>query len=221
MLARQNLVAAVGALFLSAGATAAWAATDELAEEEGSELLERAAKRSDRPTERNKREGEPSKERSEPRASESRSSASESTDSQGSASESTESRDSASESTESRDTESRSSLRAALREDRLPEERQTQPQPESAAADGDTTETGVIAGVPTATLEAIASCESGGDPTAVSADGTYRGKYQFDTGTWASVGGSGDPAAAPEAEQDYRASLLYQQAGTSPWPNCG
>jgi soluble lytic murein transglycosylase-like protein len=76
-------------------------------------------------------------------------------------------------------------------------------------------------GVSQATLESIASCESGGDPTAVSADGTYRGKYQFDTGTWASVGGSGDPAAAPEAEQDMRAAMLYAQAGSSPWPICG
>ena len=71
------------------------------------------------------------------------------------------------------------------------------------------------------TLNAIASCESGGDPTAVSSDGTYRGKYQFDYGTWESVGGSGDPAAAPEAEQDYRAALLYAQSGSSPWPVCG
>jgi soluble lytic murein transglycosylase-like protein len=78
-----------------------------------------------------------------------------------------------------------------------------------------------VAGVSRDTLEAIASCESGGDPTAVSSDGTYRGKYQFDRGTWASVGGSGDPAAAPEAEQDYRAALLYQRAGSSPWPICG
>jgi transglycosylase-like protein len=76
-------------------------------------------------------------------------------------------------------------------------------------------------GVSMATLEAIASCESGGDPTIVSADGTYRGKYQFDYGTWESVGGSGDPAAAPEYEQDYRAALLYAQAGSSPWPVCG
>jgi hypothetical protein len=76
-------------------------------------------------------------------------------------------------------------------------------------------------GVSTDTLNAIAACESGGDPTAVSADGTYRGKYQFDYGTWASVGGSGDPAAAPEAEQDYRAALLYAQSGSSPWPVCG
>jgi hypothetical protein len=76
-------------------------------------------------------------------------------------------------------------------------------------------------GVTIATLESIASCESGGDPTAVSSDGSYRGKYQFDFGTWESVGGSGDPAAAPEDEQDYRAALLYTQSGSSPWPVCG
>jgi hypothetical protein len=76
-------------------------------------------------------------------------------------------------------------------------------------------------GVSMATLESIASCESGGDPAAVSSDGTYRGKYQFDYGTWASMGGSGDPAAAPESEQDYRAALLYASSGSSPWPICG
>jgi hypothetical protein len=76
-------------------------------------------------------------------------------------------------------------------------------------------------GVSRATLEAIAACESGGDPTIVSADGSYRGKYQFSFETWASVGGSGDPAAASESEQDYRAALLYAQAGSSPWPVCG
>ena len=76
-------------------------------------------------------------------------------------------------------------------------------------------------GVSSATLESVAACESGGDPTAVSSDGTYRGKDQFDTGTWAAVGGSGDPAAAPEAEQDMRAAMLYSQSGSSPWPICG
>jgi hypothetical protein len=76
-------------------------------------------------------------------------------------------------------------------------------------------------GVTEATLETIAACESGGDPTAVSSDGTYRGKFQFDYGTWESVGGHGDPAAAPEAEQDYRAALLYSRSGSSPWPVCG
>jgi hypothetical protein len=76
-------------------------------------------------------------------------------------------------------------------------------------------------GVSSSTLEAIAACESGGDPTAVSADGTYHGLYQFDYGTWASVGGSGDPAVASPAEQTYRAALLYSQSGSSPWPICG
>jgi uncharacterized membrane protein len=70
-------------------------------------------------------------------------------------------------------------------------------------------------------LQAIAACESGGDPSAVDPSGTYRGKYQFDQGTWASVGGSGDPAAAPEAEQDRRAAMLYDQAGAGRWPVCG
>jgi len=80
---------------------------------------------------------------------------------------------------------------------------------------------GLPGGVSQSTLDGIAACESGGDPGAISADGTYRGKYQFDYGTWASVGGSGDPAAAPESEQDYRAALLYTQSGSSPWPICG
>lgn len=76
-------------------------------------------------------------------------------------------------------------------------------------------------GVSIGTLESIAACESGGDPRIVSSDGSYRGKYQFDQGTWESVGGHGDPAAAPEVEQDYRAALLYSRSGSSPWPVCG
>lgn len=79
---------------------------------------------------------------------------------------------------------------------------------------------GMIEGVSVSTLEAIAACESGGDPGAVNPAGYY-GKYQFDQGTWASVGGSGNPAEASEAEQDYRAALLYSRAGSSPWPVCG
>ena len=70
-------------------------------------------------------------------------------------------------------------------------------------------------------LEAIAACESGGDPSAVGGGGAYRGKYQFTPATWQAVGGSGDPAAAPEAEQDRRAAILYAQAGASQWPSCG
>jgi resuscitation-promoting factor RpfB len=72
-----------------------------------------------------------------------------------------------------------------------------------------------------ATLDRIAQCESGGDPTAISPTGQYRGKYQFDRSTWAHMGGTGDPAAAPEAEQDARAAQLLALRGTAPWPICG
>ncbi len=84
-------------------------------------------------------------------------------------------------------------------------------QSSAAAPDGDAA----------ATLERIAQCESGGNPSAVSADGTYRGKYQFDRATWRAAGGKGDPADAPEAEQDRIAAALLAQRGTAPWPVCG
>jgi resuscitation-promoting factor RpfB len=71
------------------------------------------------------------------------------------------------------------------------------------------------------TLARIAQCESGGDPTAVSADGAYRGKYQFDRETWQQMGGSGDPADASAAEQDRIAAKLLAARGTAPWPRCG
>jgi hypothetical protein len=70
-------------------------------------------------------------------------------------------------------------------------------------------------------LSSIASCESGGDPQAVSPGGRYRGKYQFSYSTWRSVGGSGDPAAASETEQDRRAAVLYRTGGPGHWPVCG
>jgi hypothetical protein len=69
-------------------------------------------------------------------------------------------------------------------------------------------------------LRLIAECESGGDPTAVSPGGRYRGKYQFSRSTWETMGGEGDPADAPEWLQDRIALKLYRRAGTSPWPNC-
>jgi peptidoglycan endopeptidase LytE len=64
-------------------------------------------------------------------------------------------------------------------------------------------------------------CESGGNYAAVSASGRYRGAYQFDVRTWQSVGGTGDPAAAPPAEQDLRARALFDARGSRAWPHCG
>jgi hypothetical protein len=69
-------------------------------------------------------------------------------------------------------------------------------------------------------LRRIAKCESGGDPTIVSSDGRYRGKYQFSRSTWRALGGRGDPAKASEATQDRIALKLYRRSGTAPWPSC-
>ena len=73
---------------------------------------------------------------------------------------------------------------------------------------------------PQTELQRIAQCESGGDPTAVSAGGRYRGKYQFSRATWRALGGHGDPAKAPESVQDALAAKLFALRGTAPWPNC-
>jgi hypothetical protein len=70
-------------------------------------------------------------------------------------------------------------------------------------------------------LAAIAQCESHGNPRAISASGTYRGKYQFSFATWRAVGGTGDPARASETEQDRRAAILYRRDGPGQWPVCG
>ena len=72
-----------------------------------------------------------------------------------------------------------------------------------------------------ATLERIAACESHGNPRAIGGGGAYRGKYQFSFGTWASVGGKGDPARASEREQDRRAAMLLTRSGRGHWPVCG
>jgi hypothetical protein len=71
-----------------------------------------------------------------------------------------------------------------------------------------------------AVLERIAWCESRGNPRSIGGGGQFRGKYQFMQSTWEAMGGSGDPAAASEAEQDYRAALLFVKWGPGQWPVC-
>lgn len=71
-----------------------------------------------------------------------------------------------------------------------------------------------------ATLAVIRECESGGDYGISTGNGFY-GAYQFDYGTWISVGGSGLASDAPPREQDERAAELYRRSGSSPWPVCG
>ncbi len=71
-----------------------------------------------------------------------------------------------------------------------------------------------------AVLERIAWCESRGNPRAIGGGGQFRGKYQFMQSTWEAMGGTGDPAAASEAEQDYRAAVLFVRWGPGQWPVC-
>ena len=91
----------------------------------------------------------------------------------------------------------------------------------SGAATRSTASSGASAAAPNAPLARIAACESSGNPSAVSASGQYRGKYQFSRATWREYGGTGDPAAAPESVQDAIAAKLLAARGTQPWPVCG
>ncbi len=68
---------------------------------------------------------------------------------------------------------------------------------------------------------ALAACESGNNPRAVSRGGRYRGLYQFMMSTWHGVGGKGDPIDASRDEQTYRAQLLYKRRGAGAWGACG
>lgn len=63
-------------------------------------------------------------------------------------------------------------------------------------------------------------CESGNN-YANKRNPFYRGAYQFSYGTWAAMGGSGDPADASPAEQDMRAKKLFDRSGAGQWPICG
>ncbi len=74
---------------------------------------------------------------------------------------------------------------------------------------------------PASNWERLRMCEASGNYGAISKSGIYRGAYQFDRQTWKTVGGEGDPAAAPPLEQDARARELFARRGNAPWPVCG
>lgn len=77
-------------------------------------------------------------------------------------------------------------------------------------------------------LARLRDCESGGNYSAVSGSGAYRGAYQFSQATWNATAERWapwlvgvDPATALPHEQDNMASALFAEAGRSPWPHCG
>jgi uncharacterized protein YabE (DUF348 family) len=97
----------------------------------------------------------------------------------------------------------------------------TKPAPAPVRASRDRSSSASGGAAPSGGFAALAQCESGGNPGAVSSTGKYRGLYQFSRETWASVGGSGDPAAASVAEQTRRAQILLSRSGAGQWPECG
>ena len=77
-------------------------------------------------------------------------------------------------------------------------------------------------------LSRLRACESGGNYSAVSRNGLYRGAYQFSRRTWSNVAknvlptfASVDPAAAPPHVQDAMARALWAATGPRSWPVCG
>lgn len=69
-------------------------------------------------------------------------------------------------------------------------------------------------------LAAIRACEQGTAGYATNTGNGYYGAYQFSLSTWASVGGTGNPANASPAEQDMRAQMMIDAGRRGEWPNC-
>lgn len=69
-------------------------------------------------------------------------------------------------------------------------------------------------------FDAIAQCESGGRPDAVSRNGRYHGAFQFSLGTWRSLGAPGVPTDHDYATQKSWAIKLQARSGWGQWPHC-
>jgi hypothetical protein len=67
---------------------------------------------------------------------------------------------------------------------------------------------------------ALAQCESGGNPIAVSADGRYFGAFQFELSSWQLVGMTGNPVDHPYDVQLEAARRLQSVQGWGAWPTC-
>lgn len=97
----------------------------------------------------------------------------------------------------------------------------TRPAPKPAATSSSSASSGGGGSAPSSGVWAsLAQCESGGNPSIVSANGMYHGLYQFTVSTWQSVGGSGLPSQASAAEQTKRAQMLQARSGWGQWPAC-
>ena len=68
----------------------------------------------------------------------------------------------------------------------------------------------------------VSACESGRNPDALGAGGTYRGAFQFSEGTWKNAPQTpgGDPIAFSYRTQAFVAVRLMTRDGKGHWPNC-
>lgn len=70
-------------------------------------------------------------------------------------------------------------------------------------------------------LDALAQCESGGNPRAFNPAGPWYGAFQFHRDTWRRMGGGpGDIRNYSYSEQKAVAARLVQAAGWGQWPSC-
>ncbi|ORB87112.1 resuscitation-promoting factor [Mycobacterium kansasii] len=67
--------------------------------------------------------------------------------------------------------------------------------------------------------DAVAQCESGGNWTANTGNGSYGG-LQFKQSTWDEYGGVGSPANASKQEQIAVANRVLVGQGPAAWPKC-
>ena len=77
-------------------------------------------------------------------------------------------------------------------------------------------------------LARLRDCESDGNYQSVSANGRFRGAYQFNQATWDGVANRHfgwleglDPASVEPWWQDSMARALWSESGARPWPHCG
>lgn len=72
--------------------------------------------------------------------------------------------------------------------------------------------------------DALAQCESGGNPTITDPSGTYSGLYQFDQQTWQAYGGgqyaSTAGQASPEQQLEIAQKLQASRGSWGSWPAC-
>jgi hypothetical protein len=76
---------------------------------------------------------------------------------------------------------------------------------------------------PVGMWDRLARCESGGNWSAVSAGGRYRGGLQFDQQTWLGNGGGAYASSAHLASRTQQiavAERLRAVRGMAPWPVC-